>query len=138
MVVIVDFISMQRVLVDGLGNFPRVIYPLRRLTLTKLRLPVLRGARTGTLVKAKAKFDLDKKVKELKAFQKIERYQTRLDLTDSQRFEVMVKRRQRSFAAKHPNLGKGKAKAAAGKAEKKPAAAAKAAPADKKAAKGKK
>merc|ERR1719473_760394 len=73
MVVIVDFISMQRVLVDGLGNFPRVIYPLRRLTLTKLRLPVLRGARTGTLRKAAAAFELDKKWAETQYCKKLAR-----------------------------------------------------------------
>merc|ERR1712022_14004 len=57
MLVIVDIVDMNRVLVDGLGHFPRVIYPLKRLTLTRLRLPILRGARTGTLRKAAAAFD---------------------------------------------------------------------------------
>ena len=52
MVVIADMAEYERVLVDGLKNFPRVLMPLRRLTLTKLRLPLLRGARTGTIVKA--------------------------------------------------------------------------------------
>jgi len=31
MVVIVDMLDINRVQVDGLGKFPRVIYPLRRL-----------------------------------------------------------------------------------------------------------
>ena len=52
MVVIVDMADQSRVLVDGMGNFPRVMYPLKRLNLTKLRVPILRGARTGTLKKA--------------------------------------------------------------------------------------
>lgn len=48
--VIVDIADENRVLVEGPTNgFPRVLYPLRRLTLTGLRLPILRGARTGTL-----------------------------------------------------------------------------------------
>jgi hypothetical protein len=56
------------VLVDGLKSFPRVLFPLRRLTLTKLRIPVLRGTRTSTLAKAAKAFDLDKKWADSKAF----------------------------------------------------------------------
>ena len=56
-------VDMNRVLVDGLKDFPRVIYPLKRLTLTRLRLNILRGARTGTVDKAAKEFDLDKKWK---------------------------------------------------------------------------
>lgn len=49
-VVIVDIADSHRVLVDGpTTGFPRVLYPLRRLTLTNLKLPILRGARTGTV-----------------------------------------------------------------------------------------
>ena len=50
LVVIVDMADMNRVLVDGpTTGFPRVLYPLKRLTLTTLRINILRGARTGTL-----------------------------------------------------------------------------------------
>jgi len=39
-------------MVDGMGSFPRVLYPLKRLTLTKLKVNnILKGARTGTLKK---------------------------------------------------------------------------------------
>ena len=49
-VVIVDIADMNRVLVEGpTSGFPRVLYPLRRLTLTGLKMKILRGARTGTL-----------------------------------------------------------------------------------------
>ena len=52
MVVIVDFVDINRVMVDGMGSFPRVFYPLKRLTLTKLKVAnILKGARTGTLKK---------------------------------------------------------------------------------------
>jgi len=54
-------VDMTRVLVDGVKNFPRVIYPLKRLTLTRLRMPLLRGARTSTLAKAAKAFDLEAK-----------------------------------------------------------------------------
>ena len=50
-VVIVDIADANRVLVDGpTTDFPRVLYPLKRLSLTGLKVPgVLKGARTGTL-----------------------------------------------------------------------------------------
>jgi large subunit ribosomal protein L14e len=50
-VVIVDIADANRVLVDGpTTDFPRVLYPLRRLTLTSLKLKgLLKGARTGTV-----------------------------------------------------------------------------------------
>ena len=48
LVVIADIANENKVLVDG-ENMPRVLYPLKRLTLTKYRLPVLRGARTSTI-----------------------------------------------------------------------------------------
>lgn len=50
-VVIADIADQTRVLVDGpTTGFPRVLYPLRRLTLTSLVVPgVLKGARTGTI-----------------------------------------------------------------------------------------
>lgn len=50
-VVIVDIADATRVLVDGpTTGFPRVLYPLKRLTLTKLKIKgLLKGARTGTV-----------------------------------------------------------------------------------------
>ena len=50
-VIIVDIADATRVLVENpQTGFPRVLYPLRRLTLTGLRVPkILKGARTGTV-----------------------------------------------------------------------------------------
>lgn len=50
-VVIVDIADATRVLVDGpTTGFPRVLYPLKRLTLTSIKLKgLLKGARTGTV-----------------------------------------------------------------------------------------
>ena len=110
LVVIVDMVDMNRVLVDGLGHFPRVMYPLRRLTLTRLRIPILRGARTGTLKKAAAKFELDKKWADTRACQKLERAKSRAATTDFDRFKIMVFRKQRGYAVRHKDLGKAPAK----------------------------
>ena len=100
MLVIVDIVDMNRVLVDGLGNFPRVIMPLKRLTLTRLRLPILRGARTGTLRKAATAFELDKKWAETQACKKLARGTARANTTDFDRFRVMVLRKQRGYVAR--------------------------------------
>jgi ribosomal protein L14E/L6E/L27E len=68
LVTIVDFANDKTVMVDGNGSFPRVMYPLKRLTLTRLRVPILRGARTSTLAKAAKKFDLAAKWTKSPAF----------------------------------------------------------------------
>lgn len=118
MLVIVDIADTKRVLVDGMGKFPRVIMPLERLTLTKLVVPVLRGARTGTLVKAAKTYELEKKWMATKVQQKLARFTRRSELNDFERFQVMVARKQRSYALgpiTHAALGgkpAGKGKAA--------------------------
>lgn len=121
MVVIVDLVDMNRVLVDGMGAFPRVIYPLKRLQLTRIVVAnVLRGTRTGTLIKKAKAFGLDAKWAATPANKKMEQYKTRTGLSDFQRFQVMVTRKQRSYEAK--KLASGRKPAAKGKAAAKPAA----------------
>merc|ERR1712113_615034 len=91
----------NRVLVDGMGKFPRVIYPLKRLQLTRIVVKnVLRGTRTGTLVKRAKEFGLDAKWAATPSNQKMQQYSTRAALTDFQRFQVMVTRKQRSQEAR--------------------------------------
>merc|ERR1719198_949955 len=96
MVVVVDIADMNTVLVDGLKGFPRVIYPLKRLTLTALRIPLLRGARTGTLAKAAAKFGLDAEWAKNKANLKIQKFDTRAGLTDLDRLRSWLPGRARA------------------------------------------
>ena len=96
MVVISDMAEYERVLVDGLKNFPRVLMPLRRLTLTKLRLPLLRGARTGTIAKAAKAYDLDNKWVATPAYNKMNRYTLRSQTTDLDRFRIMINRKNRA------------------------------------------
>ena len=117
MVVVVDIADNNTVLVDGMKAFPRVVYPLKKLTLTRLRIPMLRGARTGTVVKAAAKFGLDEKWAGNKANQKMQRFTKRASLNDLDRFKVMVARKNKSYALIH--AGGNKPKAAAAKKGKK-------------------
>ena len=99
MVVIVDFVNFVSVLVDG-ANFQRTIYPLKRLTLTRMKVPILRGCRTGTLLKATKAYDLETKWAACKSMQKMERFAKRKETTDFDRFKIMVLRKQRSFGVK--------------------------------------
>jgi large subunit ribosomal protein L14e len=127
LVVIVDWVNARQVLVDGEG-FPRCLYPLRRLTLTKLVVPgILRGARTSTVAKASKKFDLSAKFAASRPSAKMEQAKKRASLNDFDRFSVMINRKRRSFAvrklaakivgssAKAPAKAPAKAAAAKGK-----------------------
>jgi large subunit ribosomal protein L14e len=97
--VIVDIIDRKKVFVDG-TDFPRVVYPLRRLTLTKFKVPILRGARTSTLTKAVAKMELQKKWEASSAYKKLATAKTRSNLNDFERFSVMVHRKRRAYAVR--------------------------------------
>ena len=99
LVVIVDIADSNRVLVDG-DNFPRVLYPLKRLTLTKLVVPIQRGSRTGTIENACEEFGLEKKWQETPTAKKIAQRELRANLSDYDRFKVMRQRKQRSHAVK--------------------------------------
>ena len=98
-VVIVDFADQNRALVDGV-DFPRVLYPIKRLTLTKLVVPIQRGARTGTLLKAIEEFGLDAKWTATPTAKKLAQRETRAALTDFERFKVMRNRKRRSYAVR--------------------------------------
>ena len=105
MVVIVDMLDINRVLIDTPdGSMPRLVYPLKRLTLTKLRVKeVLRGCRTSTLKKLAAKQDIVAGFKKTPSAIKIARSKTRTSLTDFEKFKVMVLRKQRSWRKNHLN-----------------------------------
>ena len=97
MVTIVDIADQNRVLVDG-ENFPRMMMPLRRLSLTKLKVGVQRGARTGTLLKAAKKEGLQGQWDAMPFAKKLALKNKRASLTDLERFQVMVNRRAKSLA----------------------------------------
>lgn len=94
--VIADVVDQHRVLVDG-PDFPRTIYPMKRLTLTKLRMDLARGARRSTVLAACKKFDMTAKWQATAQAKKLAQRKTRAELTDLQRFEVMLLRKRRSF-----------------------------------------
>jgi len=96
--VIVEIVDSNRVLVDGpTTNFPRTIYPLKRLGLTSIKLPILKGARTATLKAAAEKINLKQKWENTPIAKKIALRAKRASLTDFDRFKVMISRKNRSF-----------------------------------------
>ena len=97
---IVDIADMNRVLVDG-PNFPRTMYPLKRLSLTKIRCDLNRGAKTGAVTKAWDAASVDSKFKALPIAMKMAKKDTRDKLNDFERFSVMMNRKRRAFRVRH-------------------------------------
>ena len=120
MVVIVDMLDINRVLIDTPdASMPRLVYPLKRLTLTKIKVKgVLRGCRTGTLKKLAAKQDTIEGFKKTPVALKMTKFKTRGSLTDFEKFKVMVLRKQRSWKKNHLNEKPPPAKKAAAPAKK--------------------
>lgn len=112
LVVIIDMLDINRVLIDSVdGSMPRVIYPLKRLTLTKILMAkAQKGCRTGTLKKLNKGQNVVEEFKKTSAAIKMAKYEQRKNLTDFERFKVMVLRKQRSWtAARLSTLNKKKA-----------------------------
>lgn len=71
---------------------------LRRLSLTKLKVAIPPSARPGTVAKAAAKAEIEKKWNETAYAKKLATRTKRASLSDFDRFKVMVLRKQvRSF-----------------------------------------
>ena len=98
-VVICDIADSNRVLIDG-ENFPRMVYPLKRLSLTRMTVPITRGARTAQLVKVCKKEGLAAKWAAMPAAKKLAQREARGNLTDLERFQVMVNRRKKAAAVR--------------------------------------
>jgi large subunit ribosomal protein L14e len=93
--VIVEIITTSRVLVDGpTTGVKRQEISLRRVSLTDFKLDVPRAVKTAALKDAVTSFDLVRKYSETPFARKIQRAQTRANLTDFDRFKVMVLRKK--------------------------------------------
>lgn len=106
-VVIVDIADSRRVLVEGPSSgFPRMMYPVTRLTLTKHVIKIPRGARSGLLKykslsnsvrKACAEAKLEEKWESTSFAKKLTATTKRAALNDFDRFKVMIAKKNRSF-----------------------------------------
>merc|ERR1719223_267037 len=98
-VVITDIADANRVLIDG-ENFPRMMFPLKRLSLTKMVVPITRGARTSQVLRVCKKEGLAAKWAAMPAAKKLAQRAARSNLTDLERFQVMVNRRKKAAAVR--------------------------------------
>lgn len=90
---IVDILNDKRVLVDGEG-IQRQVIPIRRLQLTRQVLKLGRGARTGKVRSVIAKEGVAKKFADSSLGRSFARQQRRQNLTDFERYKVLVLRRK--------------------------------------------
>ncbi|CAN3353352.1 large ribosomal subunit protein eL14 [Diutina catenulata] len=96
---IVEIIDQKRVLIDG-PKIQRQAIALAKVTLTPIVLPLTKGARTGTVNKKWAASDVDAKWAASSWAKKLATRQKRSQLSDFERFQVMVLKKQRRFAVK--------------------------------------
>lgn len=92
---IVDIVSDKRVLVDG-ENIQRQVIPIARLQLTKQVLKIGRGARTGAVRKVISKENVAQTFAQSTLGRHYANQQRRQNLTDFERFKVLVLRRRLS------------------------------------------
>merc|ERR1719378_497300 len=107
---IVDIVDQKRVIVDGpesATGVRRHMMPVRRLSLTDFTCKIPRGAREKTLKKALAEGEVMKKWSETAWAKKLAAKSARADMTDFERFKLMVARKKRSAAVKK-SIGKKK------------------------------
>merc|ERR1711865_269140 len=97
--VIVDVLDVNRGLVDAPG-ITRGIFPLKRLSLTDFVLEIGRTPKKAALEKALKEADLFKKFANSAWGQKLATQKARADLTDFDRYKVMVARVKRSGVVK--------------------------------------
>ncbi|OWB49332.1 hypothetical protein B5S27_g872 [[Candida] boidinii] len=95
---IVEIIDQKRV-IDG-PAIPRQSIALGRVVLTPLVLALPRGARTGIVHKKWAAAGIDAKWSQTAWAKKIAQRETRSKLSDFERFQVMVLKKQRNYAVK--------------------------------------
>ena len=92
---IVDILNDKRVLIDGEG-IQRQVIPIRRLQLTKQVLKIGRGARTGKVRAIISKENVAKKFADSSLGKSFAKQQRRQNLTDFERYKVLVLRRKLS------------------------------------------
>ncbi|CCK68317.1 60S ribosomal protein eL14 KNAG_0A06610 [Huiozyma naganishii CBS 8797] len=98
---IVEIIDQRKVLVDGPeSGVPRQSVNLSQIVLTPLTFSLTRGARTSTVSKKWTAAGVSDKWAASSWAKKIAQRQRRATLTDFERFQVMVLRKQKRYAVK--------------------------------------
>jgi large subunit ribosomal protein L14e len=102
---IVDIVTDKRVLVDGEG-IQRQVIPISRLQLTRQVVKIGRGARTGSVRKIIAKEQVAQNFTKTTLGRHYANQQRRENLTDFERFKVLVLRRRLSKLLRSKKGGK--------------------------------
>ncbi|OBA28809.1 hypothetical protein HANVADRAFT_57857 [Hanseniaspora valbyensis NRRL Y-1626] len=98
---IVEIVDDKHVLVDGPATgVPRQAVNLGHVVLTKLTFDLPRGAKTGIVTKKWAKAEVSEKWAASAWAKKIAQRERRAALTDFERFQVLVLRKQKRYAVK--------------------------------------
>mgnify|MGYP001123932901 CR=1 FL=1 len=99
---IVEIIDQKRVLIDGpVSGVARQAIPLAKVTLTPLTISKLpRGSRSPTVAKRFKADEIAKKWAATSWAKNIARKERRAQLSDFERFQVLVYKKQRNFASK--------------------------------------
>mmetsp|Transcript_29875 Transcript_29875/g.58648 ORF Transcript_29875/g.58648 Transcript_29875/m.58648 type:complete len:137 (+) Transcript_29875:94-504(+) len=99
MCTIVDIVDQKRVVVDGpvsVTGVPRHMMPIKRLSLTDFRAKIVRGAREKALKIALDTDDIMSKWADTVRAKQIKARETRKNMTDFERFKLMVAKRKRA------------------------------------------
>ena len=107
--VILDVLNEKRVLIEGPSSgVERQVIPIRRLTLTKFNVPVLKNQRSGLVRKAIEKSKLVENWGKTGAAKKLVQKARRASLTDFERFKAMLlkKRLNKTVFARSRKLKK--------------------------------
>jgi large subunit ribosomal protein L14e len=95
--VIVNIVDTRRVLVDGPETgVSRQVIGLKRLSLTDMKVPILQGARPGTVKAAMKKANIVSEFATSQLGKKLALQATRAAATDFDKFKIMVAKKTRS------------------------------------------
>eukprot|EP00420_Gonyaulax_spinifera_P008902 CAMPEP_0197942688 /NCGR_PEP_ID=MMETSP1439-20131203/124536_1 /TAXON_ID=66791 /ORGANISM="Gonyaulax spinifera, Strain CCMP409" /LENGTH=475 /DNA_ID=CAMNT_0043565945 /DNA_START=70 /DNA_END=1496 /DNA_ORIENTATION=+ len=107
MCTIIDIVDQKRVVVDGpleVTGVHRHMMPIRRLSLTDLKAKISRGARLPTLKKALESGEIMKQWAETKEAKRMAAKEFKRNMTDFDRFKLMLAKRKRNKAVKKSML----------------------------------
>ena len=93
--VVLDVIDLNRVLIQG-PQVPRMPCLIRHTELTRIVMEVPRAARTKTMMKCWTAADVESKFAATDAAKKLARVQLRKNLTDFDRFKVLLAQKKKA------------------------------------------
>ena len=93
--VVLDVVDLNRVLIQG-PQVPRQACLIRHTNLTRIVIEIPRAARTKTMLKCWTAAEVDAKFAATSAAKKLVRNEIRKNLTDFERFKVMLAQKKKA------------------------------------------